>query len=161
LVCRYIEVDLFQYRLKTIWNHVVGIGLAMAFGLGYGIRRKTLVGGEPVERISSELWYCLLAGGFVLLLYCNTYAPDNWVSFLWGLAGTVLIALGILIQDARLRYGGFIAFGLVVLRIFFVDMASLGILAKTISMILVGILFLGVSFIYSRLNIGVDQGKSA
>ena len=43
--------------------------------------------------------------------------------------------------------------GLTLIRVFLVDMADLDIVFKIVTFIVLGLLFLGISFVYNRMNI--------
>jgi uncharacterized membrane protein len=100
----------------------------------------------------------LIKAVFVLSTFLFTYVmfryiPRSWVSLALGIEGVVLFLSGFLAQDKVFRLGGFIIFALTISRIVFVDLAMLHIIYKIISFILLGILFLGISYIYTKYNI--------
>lgn len=95
----------------------------------------------------SPLFY---ASSLLVVLAIFKYIKDIWVSVVLGLVGGCLFVTGFLIKDKIFRHGGFIIFGVTLLRVVFVDLAGLAIIYKIISFIILGILFLGVSFIYTK-----------
>ena len=81
------------------------------------------------------------------------YIPRQWTSLALGLEGIALFTIGFLGKDKVFRLGGFIIFGLTLLKVVFIDLAGLQIIYKIVSFIILGILFLGVSYIYTKFNI--------
>lgn len=86
----------------------------------------------------------------LLVLTIFKYINDTWVSLALGLAGVALFVAGFLIKDKLFRHAGFIVFGITLARVIFIDLSGLAIIYKIISFIVLGILFLGVSFIYTK-----------
>jgi uncharacterized membrane protein len=81
------------------------------------------------------------------------FVSYSWVSLALGLEGVVLFVSGFLVKDKIFRWGGFALFGITIARIVLVDMANLPIIYKIVSFIVLGVLFLGVSFIYTKYTI--------
>lgn len=95
----------------------------------------------------------------VLFLYSiYRYILHPWTSLALGGAGVVLFVLGFLFKDKIFRLGGFAIFLITLLRIVFVDLSKLHIVYKIISFIILGVLFLAVSYIYTKINI--EKSKS-
>lgn len=82
------------------------------------------------------------------------HIQHSWISLALGIAGVMLFITGFLSKDKLFRFGGFVIFALTVFRVIFVDLSMLPITYKIISFIILGMLFLGVSFIYTKYNIG-------
>jgi len=76
--------------------------------------------------------------------------PDAWVSVSLGITGVALFAAGFLIKEKIFRVAGFIIFGLTLGKVVLVDLAELAIIYKIISFTIIGALFLGVSYVYTR-----------
>lgn len=87
---------------------------------------------------------------FLVVWEIFQYIKDIWVSVALGVTGALLFSAGFLIKDKRFRIGGFIIFAITLLRIVFVDLSGLPIIYKIISFIILGILFLAISFIYTK-----------
>ncbi len=102
---------------------------------------------ESEKLLVSPLFY---ASSFLVVLAIFKYIKDIWVSVSLGVVGVLLFSTGFLIKDKTFRHGGFIIFGITLARIVFVDLSGLPIIYKIISFIILGILFLGVSFIYTK-----------
>jgi uncharacterized membrane protein len=102
---------------------------------------------EPEKHLVSPLFY---ASSFLVSLAIFKYIKDIWVAVSFGIFGVFLFVTGFLIKDKIFRLGGFIIFGITLARVIFVDLSGLPIIYKIISFIILGILFLGISFIYTK-----------
>jgi uncharacterized membrane protein len=72
------------------------------------------------------------------------------LSILWAIYATALILLGVQQKSALLRWQALLLFGLVVAKVFFVDLASLDRSYRILSFLVLGLLLMGVSFLYTR-----------
>ena len=72
------------------------------------------------------------------------------LSILWAIYATGLILLGVQQKSALLRWQALLLFGLVVVKVFFYDLASLERAYRILSFLVLGSLLLGVSFLYTR-----------
>ncbi len=98
-------------------------------------------------------------GAFLVGLKTYQALPDQWATLGWGICGMVLAVLGILLKDVYCRISGICFFALVILRLIVVDMAQLNIIFKIVTFIVLGCVFLGVSFLYNRLSIGKNGSE--
>lgn len=80
------------------------------------------------------------------------FIPENWMSLVLGMSGVSLFSVGFLSQDKVFRVGGFVVFGLTLARVFFIDLGELPFVYKIVSFLILGLLFLGVSFVYTKLQ---------
>lgn len=71
-------------------------------------------------------------------------------SLAWGLYGTLLIVVGLWRSLASLRWLGIFTIGLTVLKVFFVDLSALGGIYRVIGFLVLGVLLVGVSYLYQR-----------
>lgn len=94
---------------------------------------------------------------FLLIYTIYRYILHPWTSLALGISGVALFMAGFLSKDKIFRWGGFIVFAITVFRVIFVDLSMLHIIYKIISFIILGILFLGVSFVYTKYNIGKSK----
>jgi len=72
------------------------------------------------------------------------------LSIFWLLYGIVLVAVGMMRGRKGVRVGGLILLFLAILKLFFVDLWSLGTLYRIISSMTLGVILLGISFAYNR-----------
>jgi uncharacterized membrane protein len=68
----------------------------------------------------------------------------------WGLYGAVLIVVGLWRSLASLRWLGILTIGLTVLKVFFVDLSVLGGAYRIIGFLVLGLLLVGLSYLYQR-----------
>lgn len=97
------------------------------------------------------------AGIGMLIFAIFQYIDARWISLTLGISGVVIIGIGILNKDKIERWGGLMLFGLTLGRVILVELAGLDIIFKIITFIVLGLLFLGISFMYNRFN--MDQIK--
>jgi len=90
---------------------------------------------------------------FLLVFTIYMYILRPWTTLSLGLAGAVLFLTGFLSKDRTFRFGGFVIFAITMFRVIFVDLSMLHIIYKIVSFIVLGILFLGISFIYTKYNV--------
>lgn len=72
------------------------------------------------------------------------------LSILWVVYAMLLIAYGIWKKKKHLRMGAIVLLGITLLKVFFHDIAHLDTIAKTILLVLIGILLLVTSFLYNK-----------
>ncbi|MCK4917878.1 MAG: DUF2339 domain-containing protein [Candidatus Omnitrophica bacterium] len=76
--------------------------------------------------------------------------PSQLYSLMWGIEGFVLLLLGFMVKNKKYRYAGLIFFMIVIIKLFLIDIAGLGITYKIISFLSLGIVLLIGSFFYSK-----------
>jgi LPXTG-motif cell wall-anchored protein len=72
------------------------------------------------------------------------------LSILWGVYALYLIIWGFAKDHAYLRIAGIGLFAITLLKLFFYDMADMEAIAKTIVLIILGVLLLVASFVYNK-----------
>jgi uncharacterized membrane protein len=154
---RFCFID--NYRYFSVWLKwfMVTVKLACAYTVYFLYRRlnrRTLLVGYEKPILS----FLFFAATFLLVFAIFKYIRNSWISVVLGIAGVALFLTGFLSKDKIFRLGGFIIFAITLLRIVFVDLSELPIIYKIISFIILGGLFLGVSFIYTKYNI--DKPRS-
>ncbi|MDH4064473.1 MAG: DUF2339 domain-containing protein, partial [Acidobacteriota bacterium] len=82
-------------------------------------------------------------------------------SLAWGLYGSILVAVGMWRSLVSLRWNGIAVIGLTVLKVFFVDLSELGGIYRVIGFLAVGVLLVGVSYLYQRSRIGSASTNSS
>lgn len=149
---RFLTVDSYQgISALYKWLFIVA-KLIFAYGAYFIYRslnkKSQLDAGE--RKLTSPLFY---GSSFLMVLTIFQHIKAIWVSVALGIVGVFLFVLGFLIKDKVFRHGGFIIFAITLARVVFVDLSGLAIIYKIISFIILGILFLGVSFIYTKYTI--------
>ncbi len=117
--------------------------------------------GRIFDGVSRQLLaYAWVLPGTVLLLHgLFFFASKSMITLAVGVAGLALFAPGFYFKDRALRYAGLLMFAVAVLHIGVVDIAGLAIIYKIISFILMGLMLLGVSYVYNRF-MGEDSAES-
>jgi uncharacterized membrane protein len=91
-----------------------------------------------------------VATTFILTVILFREVTAKWLSLALGLEGAVLFASGFLLGDKKFRTAGFIIFLLLLARILFIDIAGLDTIYRIISFIVIGLIFLVISFAYTK-----------
>jgi hypothetical protein len=94
--------------------------------------------------VGAVLALCALALGPIL--------PGIAVTASWGVAGALLLALGLLLRDKPMRIAAFVVFGLASVRIFAVDMTGFSIAARALAFFAIGALLVGAGVAYGFLR---------
>jgi hypothetical protein len=165
-LCYLALVAMMAYRFTLIDTHayfdtpvrwlLVAIELS-SLCAGYFLYRrlKNLQLARLWERPFVKVLFVILA--FLCVVTVYIYVERTWISLGLGALGVLLFVTGFLAKDKIFRLAGFIIFGLTLLRVVFVDLVNLPVIYKIISFIILGILFLGVSYIYTRFGTGKAQ----
>ncbi len=90
-----------------------------------------------------------------------THVAGLQVSLFWTLYASLLVALGVRMRSAFLRWQGLALFGVTTLKVFFVDLSDLSGFYRILSAIALGIVLLIVSFVYQRKLAAGQQEESA
>lgn len=146
---RFSLIDKYYNLSKLFQWSLILAKLACAY-IAYFFYRalnKKLRLDEYEESLVTSLFY---ASSFLVALTIFQYIKNIWVTVSLGVFGVMLFAAGFLIKEKIFRHGGFIIFAITLARVAFVDLSGLAIIYKIISFIILGILFLGVSFIYTK-----------
>ena len=75
----------------------------------------------------------------------------------WGVEAVALLAVGFALRDRVLRLSGLALFLICTLKLFFWDLANLGRLPRIVSAIVLGLLLLAVSWVYTRFRDQVQR----
>jgi uncharacterized membrane protein len=82
------------------------------------------------------------------------------LSILWGIYALGLIVYGLQKQQKLLRILAFSIFGITLIKLFLYDMSAMSTIAKTIVMIVLGILLLASSFLYNKFKASKNETSS-
>lgn len=131
---------------------IIAANLFIFWGFYYAVksmkRAKSLVGTFKNEEVM------VFAAAMVILSFTIfRFFSVHFISLSLGLAGVVFIVLGILTKDKIERLGGLFFLGLTLMRVVFVDLSGLDVIFKIITFIVLGLLFLGASYVYNRFSV--------
>jgi uncharacterized membrane protein len=78
------------------------------------------------------------------------------LSILWGIYALAIIALGIRQNKKHLRIGAIILLGITLVKLFFYDIVHLDAIARTILLIILGLLLLLASYLYNKFRMEME-----
>ena len=114
----------------------------------------------PGPRFAGEPWCQLgytIAAATLLTLLLWVEVNHRWLSVAWAVEGVALVAWGFGERDRALRIAGLSVFGLLVLKILFVDLAGAETIYRILSFIVAGVMLLAASFAYARFDAKVSS----
>lgn len=113
-----------------------------------------------LQRKSAKLFDLFVATALLwflsseLLHWLDIYNAANSykiaISIFWGIYSISLVAFGIWKNKAHIRIMSFATLGITLLKMFFYDLSHLSTLSKSLIFIAIGILMLGISFLYNK-----------
>jgi uncharacterized membrane protein len=129
---------------KAIW---LGNGIPFLAGLYYLWYRLRALAGiirEPVRIILSLMALLLLT----VIFYVEF--PGRYRTVAWGMEGVALLAAGLGVRERILRLEGLFLLLACILKLFLYDLRNLETIYRILSFIALGVILLGVSWIYTR-----------
>lgn len=145
----YFEVGTYNLYIRYISFIFVTAILFATYRLYNYLGRKMEIGfnfilsGTLLWILSSELLHWL-----DITDVPNAYKMS--LSIFWGVFAMVLILYGIIRRKAHLRFAAFGLLGFTLLKLFLYDLSHMTTLSRAIIFILLGILLLGISFLYNK-----------
>ena len=102
-------------------------------------------------REHTEVGHVALGAGLLSILLTLSTVLDDWfVTVSWAVVAVAAVVAGMTPRLAELRIAAFGLFGLVLVRIFFVDLADLGVVGRVVAFLVTGALLLVAAFLYAR-----------
>ncbi len=167
------DLALVHRDAAPVLSHGVGIGLRYlgialfslcAYLLHRRLRFAELVGHR--RNFFELLWHVvilvLLSSELIqwLTLAGSSAQYKLGLSILWGSYALLLIGLGLLWRRKHLRVAAMVLFGATLVKLFVYDLASLTTIAKTIVLVILGILLLVMSFLYTKFRGRTEAAES-
>lgn len=152
LVVRLVSVetsDVLDGRLDP-WDALPAYALGFA-----GLLTGWFLCGRKGTRDEAAARIVLGTGVAIPLLYAFAVLDGFAVPIAWTLEAVVLVVVGFMFSQRDLRYSALVIFGLVLIRIFFVDLLELDLAVRIITFLVVGGLLLVASFLFARRKRGV------
>lgn len=149
---RFCFIDPAYYICDWIQWFMISVELVVSYTVYFlyrSLNKKSLLNLEE----SSFVKPLFFAACFLVAFMIFRYIAGSWISLALGIMGVALFLVGFLTKDKLFRLGGFIIFALTLGRVVLVDLSGLPIIYKIISFITLGILFLGISFLYTKYKI--------
>ena len=80
-------------------------------------------------------------------------------SILWSVYAAAAVVLGLALRWPVLRYIGLVGLALTLLKVFFVDLSSLILLARVVALAVLGMMLLAVSYIYQKFAARLNEAQ--
>jgi uncharacterized membrane protein len=136
---RYISFVFLAVMLFAVYRYVhqdfLGTDLLKEFDLLLHITILTIASNELINWMD---------------LFRSEQSYKLGLSILFGVYALFLIALGIWKKKLHLRIGAIVLFSATLIKLFFYDLTSLNTISKTIVFVVLGILLLVISFLYTK-----------
>ncbi|MEI6515011.1 MAG: DUF2339 domain-containing protein [bacterium] len=168
LVIKLLAIDMGGWGLnQNLWcygvDYLPGLALIRFVDFGLCIGLFALIfsqtrGSEPGRRVGLAVGIAALVLLFIYLsLEMNTalsrFVPGlraGGITLLWAAYALALLLFGLGRSIRGLRYAGLLGFVVVVLKIFFSDLAHLDALYKIVAFIVLGVMLLGAALVYLK-----------
>lgn len=109
---------------------------------------------EPAPVAPVLIW----SGALLLVLGLNRLLADSrGLTVAWGLEGIALLGAGFALASRHYRLSGLAVFALCILRLFLIDFSSLDTVSRILSFVLLGLLLLGGSWLYTRYRENINR----
>ena len=147
----------------------------LVFAHGFALRRfRGLC--QPEEQLTAKTLYSIGIALLFVLLSCETYfyfrgaiadhERARWVSQMslsvtWGTYAIVILAIGFWRNVRSLRLAALGLFGLTALKLVLVDMAEVQEVYRIVSFLVLGVLMIGASYLYHRVEKRLGLSSSA
>jgi hypothetical protein len=129
----------------------LGIVAALVILERLGLRRAN--GPARTTRTSRALGIPLvLVAGALLLGTLARIAGGQWLTIAWLVAALALFGLGLLVRSRLYRLSALAALGLTLLKVVVYDLSQLTALVRIASVVVLGLVLLVISFLYTRLE---------
>lgn len=168
-VVRYLALSLPETPavFHPVGHEAFAMGLVLAallYALAWYMRR---IEKAEAGRALSGTTLAVVVASVLVVLACSAHNDAYWslegnqsadarfasslaLSAIWTVLASVFIGVGLVRDFAPLRYLAMALFGLTVLKVFLVDLSSLGGIYRILGFIGVGLVLLAVSFLYQR-----------
>jgi uncharacterized membrane protein len=156
----YLEQTNASYFTRGIYHigiRYIGIlFIAPLIYLNYWYVNKTEFFKDEIRKMERVLFHLvmltLLSSELVHILNMLSI-HDSFklaLSILWGMYALLLIILGLWKDQKHIRITAIVLFGITLAKLFLYDMADMGTIAKTVVMMILGVLLLIASFLYNK-----------
>jgi uncharacterized membrane protein len=177
-VVRYVDLSLpaSPAAFHPVASEPFAMGLTLAailYALAWYYRRHER---EQASSALSATTMSVVVASVLVVVACSAHTWDYWrqvgmesadarfayslsLSGLWTILACLFIGAGLVRDFAPLRYLAMALFGITVLKVFLVDLSSLGGIYRVLGFIGVGLVLLAVSFLYQRGRIRGNRSK--
>jgi len=145
-------VMFFCEQIDVSQNYIACLDVLSFFGVYYAV--KYFKEFKPSDLFIEYEEETAFVGGLIILIFAIfKYVFFQWISLSLGMASVALIMIGFMSGNKIERMGGMALLALTLGRVVLVDLSGLDIIFKIITLIVLGVLFLGVSYVYNQFNI--------
>ena len=105
-----------------------------------------------LSALSMEIhsWYLVAAANGWTPFADMHMAEMATYSIVWAIYAAIVVAIGFAMRYPLFRILGLVAFGPILLKVFFIDMESLRLLPRVLALAVLGLMLLGVSMLYQK-----------
>jgi hypothetical protein len=139
---RTLALEFSPTQIFTSTNERIVVGVVVAACL---LVAQFLI---PEER-PPRLFYSLLSTGLATALLFQEVS-GSMLTVAWGIEGAILLGLGFLLRDRTFRLSGLVLFLVCVGKLFLYDLRALETLYRILSFFVLGVILVGVSWLYTR-----------
>jgi hypothetical protein len=155
---RYSYLNEDTYFIHSFWNvairYVSYLFIASILFLIYKVvKGENKIGLTKLERLLFHFSLLTILSSELLSWLAMSNVHDGSrlaLSILWGLYALYLIVWGLAKDFAFLRISGIVLFGITLAKLFLYDLTGMSTIAKTIVLMILGVLLLIASFIYNK-----------
>ena len=94
--------------------------------------------------------YLVIFSAVLLTFLMGKEIPQQWLTTAWGVLGIVILGLGFFFKRKIDRICGLIILSLTLLKLILIDMSGMNTVYKVVGFILLGLILLGASMVYSK-----------
>lgn len=140
--------DISAQNINYLFFILMTVFLAgISYYLGYLVKNKFFQSRFETRGVANLYNY---SGAILLLFLISNQFSGALISLFWGLLALVVLAFGFALSDKDLRLQSFAVLGLVVFKVFIIDVSELEIVYRIFSYFILGLILLLVSFVYNR-----------
>lgn len=143
------------YRVVPLVKWTIVLGNMGIFLAGYYALKFLSMRKDSLSIAQTEVKFFFVVTVALIIWSVVSCFPPQAIALVLGLWGVLFIILGIWGRNKTERWGGLTLLAMTLCRIIFVDISGLDVVFKIITFIVLGLLFLGASYVYNRF--GLDK----
>ena len=123
------------------------IGVIFLYGVALLARRVSQIRSRERQALQTSAW---ISATVLLALLLKNVVPASGVTVAWGVQGVLTLAIGFFARSMQLRITGLAVLAVCTLKLFFYDLRNLETLPRILSFVLLGVIMIGASWVYTR-----------
>lgn len=160
IVVRLFSEDLFSDKFYILFNSAVKhnvllfFGAALCFFIFAALVRHPRVA-KDLSKDEGEIYYAVfpVLATFLVTFILHHEISTRWISLAWTLQGAAILGAGFLLGQRVYRFCALSLFVIVCFKVIFIDMAGVNTIYKIAAFIVLGVVLLSVSLIYTKFKI--------